>query len=383
MHALITDVHLRSAVAGLRGMGRAGVTTIAAGPRSAAAGLFSRYADGRVVVTAVEDSPTAFVLDLAAAAEQRGVAIVYPSQESTIDALLAVAALPRALRLPYPRPDAVHALRDKRALAGLAADSGLHAPATLVEAAAGELRHHLTAFPCVLKPAQPGGALPTARLVDSPDQLHALLSGLPTDEPLLVQERVHGSLTAVSMVIDPEGVVAARFQQRAHRTWPPAAGISSLAVSVAPDERLMSRVVELLKSAGFAGLAQLQFVESGRRRCLIDINPRFYGSLPLALACGVNLPAAWHRMVTGITQPEAASYRVGVTYRWLEADLMAATRGSPRILLRRSPRPRTGAVWALDDPLPGLVYAGRASAERIMRRLRPSDPRASSPQRSR
>ena len=51
---------------------------------------------------------------------------------------------------------------------------------------------------------------------------------------------------------------------------------------------------------GFGGLAQLQFVQApGGAPALIDVNPRFYGSLPLALACGVNLPDAWHALVSG------------------------------------------------------------------------------------
>jgi predicted ATP-grasp superfamily ATP-dependent carboligase len=369
MQALVTDVHLRSAVAGLRGLGRAGIPAMATGPGRAAPGLFSRYAERRSVV-ADGGPPGAFVRHLAAAGRSFGAVIVYPGQESTVDALLDESDLPSPLRLPYPRPDSLRVLRDKRALAGLAADVGLGAPATLAEATVEEIGRRPPPFPCVLKPARPGGSLATARLVDGPRQLDDVLRGLPPDEPLLVQERAGGSLAAVAMVVDTEGQVAARFQQAARRTWPPDAGISSLAVSVAPDERLVSRCAALLAAAGFAGLAQLQFLESQRGHSLIDVNPRFYGSLPLALASGVNLPAAWHRMLTGADGAGPGPYRLGVTYRWLEGDLMAASRGAPRLLLDRPGSPRTGAVWAGDDPLPGLVYAGAAAAEIVARRVR-------------
>ena len=68
--------------------------------------------------------------------------------------------------------------------------------------------------------------------------------------------------------------------------------------------------------------------------------------------------------------PAPAPYRVGVTYRWLKADLTAALRGLPGRLLYRSPSPRTGAMWAFDDPVPGAVLAAGSRAELILGRLR-------------
>jgi len=149
------------------------------------------------------------------------------------------------------------------------------------------------------------------------------------------------------------------------------AGSSSLGISVEPDEDLVARAAAMLASAGYWGLAQLQFLSDGHSRELIDINPRFYGSLPLAWAAGVNLPAAWHSVVLGEPHGPPASYRTGVTYRWVEADMIAALRGSPGRLRRRSPspQPRAGAWWASDDPLPALALGVDAIWKRVHRRL--------------
>jgi hypothetical protein len=96
---------------------------------------------------------------------------------------------------------------------------------------------------------------------------------------------------------------------------------------------------------------------------LIDANLRFYGSLPLALAAGVNLPALWHAVVAGGELPAfPPPYRVGVTYRHLEHELTAAFHGRPHLLLDGPPRPRTGAMWAADDPVAGVLLAARAAA---------------------
>ena len=140
-------------------------------------------------------------------------------------------------------------------------------------------------------------------------------------------------------------------------------------MSVEPDEALVEACRALLAAAGYWGLAQLQFLDAADGRRLIDVNTRFYGSLALALAAGVNLPAAWHAVTleqpAGTPQP----YRAGVSYRWVEADLMAATRGIRGRLTSRGPRPRTGPMWARDDPVASFLFAVDAAGGGIRRRL--------------
>ena len=366
----MTDVHIRSAVAGLRELGRAGVRTLAIGARRSAAGRWSRHAVVRALGPDSAAEPAAFAAAISKLAVERGPLIVYPGQEAAIDALLD-AALPAEARLPYPEAEPVRRLRDKRALAALAEEAaGVPVPRTLAEGPAGELAAAPPTAPAVIKPARPGGALDSAAVVESRTALRAFLEGLPPAERVLVQELARGPLVGLALVVDRDGTVVARFQQVARRTWPPAAGGSSLAVGVAPDERLVERGARLLAGAGYWGLAQLQFLTSERGPALIDVNPRFYGSQPLALASGVNLAAAWHAVAVDAPRPPLKPYRVGVSYRRLESDLAAASHGAPRALLSRPPAPRAGAVWAADDPVPSALLAADSVLVPLRRRLR-------------
>ncbi len=370
MRALVTDVHLRSAVAGMRALGVAGTEVLGLAPSWLGAGLRSRHARIRAAGPDAVLDPVGYAARVGALGAEFGPLVVYPGQEAAIDALLAA---PRPLLdklvLPYSSPESLKAVRDKRSLAELSTGVGLGAPNTLFEGTAADLLEGRISPPFMLKPARPGGTLGSAEPVGDESELRARLVGMPADEPLLVQERVPGPLTAVALVLDRAGRLVSRFQQEARRTWPPEAGPSSLAVSVPPDEDLVNRCARLLAEVGYSGLAELQFVGNGRGRELIDVNPRFYGSLPLALAAGVNLPAAWHACVTGAQTPSPSPYRVGVTYRWLEADFSAALRGAPRLLLDRAGSPRTGSMWASDDPLASLFLATSAAGARIRRRL--------------
>jgi predicted ATP-grasp superfamily ATP-dependent carboligase len=376
LDALVTDVQLAPAVAGVRGLGRAGIGVIALGPDRSAAGLWSRYTSDREVGPDAVASPEAYVDLVARVAKERGPLVVYPSREESIDAIVDhLAEMPPEVAFPFPTDDALRKIREKPGLEALAAEVGLRSPATIVEATAGELLESSIPVPSVIKPAAPvGRVFCTARVIESQEELReVLVQRAASDERVLVQEHATGSLISVEIVLDRDGQVAMQFQGLALETWPPKAGSISYAVSVEPDPDLVERAAELLRRAGYWGLAQLDFVDDARGKTLIDVNPRFYACLPLALACGVNLPQMWHAVVTGGPRPPLSNYPIGVTYRWLKGDLAAASQGLPRRLLRRRSRGGAGSAWASDDPLPGVLIASRAVTRRLSgRRARPS-----------
>lgn len=369
MKALITDVHLRSAVAGVRALGREGLQVLALAPSWSSAGLWSRYAARRAVAPDVESDSAAFAQELERLARSWGPCVVYPGREITIDAVLAASSNSSNIVLPYPPTEAWQALRDKTALPALAAAAGLRTPATLSVGTAPELARESLPVPSIIKAPRSTSLSEAAKRANSQRELEEVIRSLSQDKPFLVQEWSDGPLMALALVIDRDGNVAARFQQAAHRTWPAKAGPSSFAVSVAPDEQLVASTAGMLVEAGYWGMAQVQFIQSRNGVELIDVNPRFYGSLPLALACGVNLPAAWHAVASGAAPPPQKPYREGVSYRWLAADVLAALRGKPQHLLTRAPKPRIGAMWASDDMLAGAFLAAAAVGVPLRRRV--------------
>lgn len=364
MHALVGETHTRSALSGIRGLGRAGHPLIAIAANRSAAGLRSRYVNVSAVIPDVQSAPQAYAARIAELAREHGPVMAYPVQETGIDALYDHPS-PR-VHLPWPGIEPVRRVRDKRSLPELASEAGLGTPRVIAHGRCAELAGAQLPFPCVVKPFGKGGAIESARPIGSQEQLRAFLGALPPEAPLLVQEWLAGQPFSIALVLGRDGRVVARFQQRALRTWPRDAGSSARAVSTAPDERLVARAAGVLNDIGYYGLAQLQFMSSERGPLLIDINPRFFGSMPLALAAGVNLPAAWHAVALDEPAPVAGPYRLGVSFRWLEADMVAAV-SSPGLLLQRAPRPSVGAVWVPDDPLPGIVYGVQSVLKRIDR----------------
>jgi len=367
--ALVTDVHLRSAVATVRGLGAAGIEVLALAPRRSSAGRWSRHAAVRLVGPGADSDREGFAACVVAAAGREPL-VVLPGSEAALDALTPMlGAAPAGVLLPFGDASALAAVRDKRSLARLARDAGLSVPRVVAEVVAGGPVADV-AMPCVAKPPVPGAPPGQAVVVRSAAQLAALLSVLPAGSPLLLQERLEGPLLSLQLVLDTDGRVVERFQALASRTFPEGAGPSSSAVSVAPDERLIGRVAGMAAGCGFHGLLQVQLVSSRRGPVMIDANPRCFGSLPLALACGANLPAAWHGLAVGERGGGPSDYRLGVRYRWLEADIVSALRGHPGHLLERGGGRAAGAMWQRDDPLASLILATSAAGGYVARGAR-------------
>ena len=84
---------------------------------------------------------------------------------------------------------------------------------------------------------------------------------------------------------------------------------------------LRRQVVGLLEDLAWEGMFELELIESASDGWhAIDMNPRPYGSLALAIGAGANLPALWCRHLLG-DDPDPVAAVPGVFYRWTDADL--------------------------------------------------------------
>lgn len=172
--------------------------------------------------------------------------------------------------------------------------------------------------------------------------------------PLLVQPYLTDGVHAIAGVVW-DGRLLAAAHQRYLRIWPPDCGMSSAAETVDPDLPLEGRLLALLD--GHRGIFQAQFAGP----YLLDVNPRVYGSLPLAVSAGVNLPGIHCDLVRGAAEPGApVRARSGVFYRWIEGDVRnlahaVRTRRRGPVSALFELRPHRGAAHStesLSDPKP-------------------------------
>lgn len=250
-------------------------------------------------------------------------------------------------------------LVDKAELVARARQSGLAVPPTRVFASRDDLLAAADLeYPLVLKPAI--STYPAA-LVTSMDELAAAARG---DGRFVVQPYLREDLRAAAGVLWKGGLVAA-VHQRYFRTWPGECGTACAAQTVEPDLELEQRLLRLLE--GYEGIFQAQL--AGEH--LLDLNPRVYGSLPLAVAAGTNFPALYCDLLRG-NEVDPVRARPGVFYRWLEGDLrhmawaLRAGRGGIGSALRTL-RPHLGTAHStesLRDPMPMVARLRHAVTRR-------------------
>jgi len=129
----------------------------------------------------------------------------------------------------------------------------------------------------------------------------------------------------------------------------------------------------LLEALNWHGIAEVEFRLDPRDGIpkLMEINGRFWGSLEVAIASGVDFPYLLYRLTVDGDVQKVLNYRVGIKSRWLEGDLMHLTgvlRGTPancgiqypnkwRTLLdflNFYERNTTYDLFSCNDPLPFL-----------------------------
>lgn len=364
---LVTDGDNVGVLAMIRGLDCAGYEPWVAAVYRNAPAVRSRAAAGVFIVPDPSVSADAFVGKIASLAKLIEPVAVLPGGEKGMLALADLApGLPSASMFAVSDRETVFKATDKAALAGLGANAGLNTPQTFVinaEEAARKMPP--VALPVVVKPlrsefpSNDGFRKLGVRLARTREQVIAALRLLPENRGLL-QRYERGSLSGVGGVFWGGKIVAA-VHQRAVRTWPTDCGEMAFAVALPRDVELELGVTRLLAGLGWTGLFQMQFLETEEGRLLIDLNPRVYGSLALALAAGQNLPAVWIDLLLGRTT-RAAPYRAGVSFRneLLDARALLASAHTNRwsaLAANLARRATVHAFFETSDPMPLLALA--------------------------
>ena len=88
------------------------------------------------------------------------------------------------------------------------------------------------------------------------------------------------------------GRLVAEFSHRRLREKPPAGGASVLSESLPVDPRLREFALRMLGPIGWHGVAMMEYKQDRRTGdfVLMEVNGRFWGSLELAVAAGVDFP---------------------------------------------------------------------------------------------
>lgn len=327
----------------------------------------SRAVAGVIIVPDSGRRPQEFVDAVLAGARRVGAGALIAGTDRHLILLARARAQLGALSAGIPELEQVMRITSKSTVYRLGAEAGLRVPKTVAVASGAWSEVAISGDEVVLKPERSelessGGEFTRmgARRVSCEEEMQRVAA---PPSAWLAQPYIPGQLGAISGVA-AEGSMLCAVHQRAERIWPFDGGISAYAQTVNRDRALEDGIAGLIGRLGWSGIFQAQFIHTPDGAYLIDLNPRIYGSISLAIAAGANLPVIWAGILTG-SAVRPAGYRVGVRYRNEELDGRAVLRllraGSWAAALRGLvPRPRTvHSVMSLTDPLPLLTSVGK------------------------
>ena len=294
---LVLDPIGRHAVAAVRGLGRAGWHVVVAGSERHADALAarSRYAAGpyeRLPDPHGEAAP--FEAALAKVVRGRGCQAIVAVSDSTIARLrhldVDVPTLPRMNA-------ALDRVIDKVSLAAVCADAHVMYPPTWtpelpVPASAG--------WPRIVKPrrtamVRPGRVVGRtgAFVVANAAQEDAAIAILRAEElEPMIQVRVGRDYKVSVAIVRHRGRSSFRIAYQVLLEYPPKGGQAAAIVSIDPHRGIGARALEVAErvfdAAGYEGLANVQlYGQADGSICLIEVNPRVYGSIWFAERLGL------------------------------------------------------------------------------------------------
>jgi predicted ATP-grasp superfamily ATP-dependent carboligase len=230
-------------------------------------------------------------------------------------------------------PDHADLLRafDKTQTAQLAASLGVAVPKTQVITSIEQAQDAALSqsYPLVLKPRSSeelsnDGKVTTAgrpRYASNAAQFVAAYRDIRSrSSAVLVQEFIEGDGTGYFALMH-HGELRAEFAHRRIRDVHPTGSGSAVRVSVEPDPEIRRASLAILKALKWHGVAMVEYRQKpGSPAVFMEVNGRFWHSLPLACYAGVDFPALLARMVEQGDIEPSKGYRVGVRCRWLLGD---------------------------------------------------------------
>lgn len=197
-----------------------------------------------------------------------------------------------AVRVAHmPETSAFDLASDKWLLARFLERHDIAHPATILYGVGADFDEALAslAFPVLIKPAT-GGSGYGIEQFDTPAALRAYFAARPAECAYVVQSYVRGKDIDCSVLAVDGEVVAHTIQREflpSRRRFGPAAGVDF--VHDAQTLELARALVRALRWSGIAHIDMRFDADDGRVK-IIEVNPRYWGSLLGSLIAGVNFP---------------------------------------------------------------------------------------------
>jgi len=154
------------------------------------------------------------------------------------------------------------------------------------------------------------------------EQLQKKVTSILKTSEIILQEYFTGIGTGIELIADHGQIIHAFQHERIHEL-PLTGGGSCLRKSVTINPQLLAYSQKLIEALNWHGVAMVEFKHNPQtnQSCLMEINGRFWGSLPLAISAGSDFPWFLYQLLIHKQHPTYFNSEVGHISRKIKDDL--------------------------------------------------------------
>lgn len=323
---LVTDAQMRSSLAVIRSLGKRGLKITAGEETRFAIGFFSKYVKERVVYPSPRKNPEVFIEFIETILSKGDYEMLIPVADATLLPIMKhKEELEKYTIIPYPDYEKFIKAYDKGKIVKLAQKLKIPVPKTyfIQDSKKLDAIAEKISYPIVLKARFSFGSR-GVRIANSREELFKKYKELSEKfgDLILLQEYIPkrdeiGVYTLFNFNHEPVAVTV----QRRIRSYPISGGPSTLRETIKGElaKRATEIAFTLLRKLRWYGIAMVEFRIDPRDNTpkIMEVNPRFWGSLQLSILAGVDFPYLLYKLFTDRNIEPILDYKEGVQCRWL------------------------------------------------------------------
>lgn len=382
MTAIITTANSIKALIAVRSLGRKGIGVTTADKQRFSLSSISKYSKDYFIYPSPAKSPSEFISSLISLIEKHKYDVLMPvHSEDTYLIAKYRSYFDPIIKLPLQDYSTIMQVNDKGYLMKAANNLGIRVPQTYLIDDLISLHQIVDKieFPAVIKLRETSSSIGLS-YVNSKNELISKYKetissfNLSASNYPLIQEYIKGDGYGVSLLFN-QGDLRAKFTHKRIREYPITGGPSTYRISVKNPE-MENIAIELLKHFNWHGVAMVEFkLDSNNKPVLMEINPRFWGSVNQAIQSGVDFPYLLYMMALEGDIKPVLNYKVGIKTKNIFMDYTALCnyiRKTKKIGLLKEffCLPVNDDIFSLEDPLPMLSFVRTGFKEIIHNRYK-------------
>ncbi len=375
MSVLITNAEYTVCLAIMKSLGRKDidVTVSTHINKPTPLSFYSKYYKNKVFYPSIENGENEFIQKIISIVKNNNYDVLLPLRESVI--------LPISkhrnkfapyVKIPIAEHEVLEKADDKAQTLKIAEDNDIPIPKTyFIEKTSDidKIKNEII-FPVIIKPYKGESAKGVTYAYSEKELKDKYMKVREEFGPSMIQEYVSGTRYTVAALFNEDSKPRRVCVHKGIRENPITGGPQIFAETVENPE-VLNHALKLLKAMNYYGMAEVEFIadERDKKIKLMEINPRFYDSIWVPIASGVDFPYLLYKMAMDGDIKPSFDYKTGIKCRYLLGDmrhLISVMKGvkTPKYKLGRLQtllnflkfhEDDAHYVFSLDDPKPAIM----------------------------